>query len=197
MESESTSSRSSSHGERKQVTVLFADMVGFTQLSEKMDPEEMHDLIGPALDIMASEVHAYEGTVAQFTGDGLMALFGAPLAHEDAPQRALYAALAMQERLSDYGEKLKGISLQLRIGVNTGLVIVGRIGDDLTMEYTALGDTVNLASRMESAAEPGTVQVAENTYHLSEGYFDFSDLGEIEVKGIHYPVEIFEVVGPK
>ncbi|MBN2026441.1 MAG: AAA family ATPase [Actinobacteria bacterium] len=189
--------RSSLEGERKQVTVLFADIVGFASLSERLDPEEVHELIRPAIDIMTEEVHRYEGTIAQFTGDGLMALFGAPLAHEDAPQRALYAALAIQERLSEYGEKLKdkGISFQLRIGANTGLVIVGRIGDDLTMEYTALGDTVNLASRMESAAEPGTVQVAENTYRLTEGYFDFSDLGEIEVKGREEPVHAWRVLG--
>jgi len=189
--------RSSLEGERKQVTVLFVDVAGFTSLSEKLDPEEVGDLIRPAIDVMTEEVHHYEGTIAQFTGDGLMALFGAPLAHEGAPQRALYAALAIQERLSDYGEKLKGkgISFQLRIGANTGLVIVGRIGDDLTMEYTALGDTVNLASRMEGAAEPGTVQVAENTYRLTEGYFDFSDLGEIEVKGREEPVHAWRVLG--
>jgi len=190
------SSRYSLQGERKQVTVLFSDVAGFTSISERLDPEEVRDLIQPALDIMASEVHAYEGTVAQFTGDGLMALFGAPLAHEDDPQRAIYAALAMQRRLAEYTEQLKskGVDFQLRIGINTGLVIVGRIGDDLSMEYTALGDTVNLASRMESAAEPGTVQVTESTFRLTQGYFDFSDLGEIEVKGKETPVGAYRVL---
>jgi class 3 adenylate cyclase/tetratricopeptide (TPR) repeat protein len=192
------STRASMEGERKQVTVLFADVAGFTSLSEKLDPEEVRDLIQPVINIMAEEVHAYEGTVAQFTGDGLMALFGAPLAHEDAPQRAIYSAVAMQRRLGEYGEKLssKSIDLQLRIGINTGLVIVGRIGDDLSMEYTALGDTVNLASRMESAAEPGTVQVAESTFRLTEGYFEFQDLGETSVKGKDIPVRAYRVLGP-
>jgi len=191
------SSRSSLEGERKQITVFFADVAGFTSISAQLDPEEVRDLIGPALDIMASEVHAYEGTVAQFTGDGLMALFGAPLAHEDAPQRALYSALAIQARLAEYGEKLKprGIKLQMRIGVNTGLAIVGSVGDELNIEYTALGDTVNLASRMESSAEPGAVQVTESTYQLTRGYFDFSDLGEIEVKGKEGPVHAYRVLG--
>ena len=191
------STRSSLEGERKQVTVLFADVVGFTPLSEKMDPEEVGDLIRPAIDIMAEEIHRYEGTIAQFLGDGLMALFGAPLAHEDAPHRALYSALAIQRRLGAYGRELesRGISFKMRIGVNTGLVIVGRIGDDLTMEYTALGDTVNMASRMESSAEPGTVQIAENTYRLTQGYFDFFDLGEITVKGKEEPVHAYRVLG--
>jgi len=191
------SSRSSLEGERKQVTVLFADVAGFTPLSERLDPEEVRDLLRPAIDIMASEIHAYEGTIAQFTGDGLMALFGAPLAHEDAPHRAIYAALAMQRRLAAYAEELqpKGIELSIRVGINTGLVIVGRIGDDLSMEYTALGDTVNLASRMESSAKPGTVQIAESTHRLTQGYFDFSDLGEIEVKGREQPIHTYRVLG--
>jgi len=191
------STRSSLQGERKQVTVLFSDVVGFTPLSEKLDPEEVGDLIRPAVDIMTEEIHRYEGTIAQFLGDGLMALFGAPLAHEDAPHRALYAALAMQRRLAEYREGLKnkGLQFQMRVGVNTGLVIVGRIGDDLTMEYTALGDTVNLASRMESEAKPGMVQVAESTYRLTHGYFDFQDLGEIQVKGKAEPVHAWRVLG--
>ena len=191
-------SRPSIEGKRKQVTVLFSDVAGFTALSEQLDPEELHDLIRPAVDIMAQEVHSYEGTVAQISGDGLMAIFGAPLAHEDAPQRALYAALAILRRLGEYTQELRprGIEFSLRIGVNTGLVIVGRIGDDLSMEYTALGDTVNLASHLKSAAQPGTIQVAESTYRLSEGYFDFSDLGEVEVKGKEQPVHAYRVQGP-
>ena len=183
-------------GERKQVTVLFADVAGFTSISEDMDPEEVHDLMRQCLIFMTEEIHHYEGTIAQFLGDGVMALFGAPIAHEDAPQRALYAAIAIQERLISYADRLreKGISFNVRIGLNTGPVVVGRIGDDLTMEYTAIGDTVNLASRMESMAKPGTVQVAENTYRLTREYFEFRPLGEVVVKGKRTPVMTYQVL---
>jgi class 3 adenylate cyclase/tetratricopeptide (TPR) repeat protein len=188
--------RPSVEGERKQVTVLFADVKGFTSISEKLDPEDVHKLISECLVFLTEEIHHYEGTIAQFLGDGVMALFGAPIAHEDAPQRALYAALAIRERLRGYAEKLRkdGIEFSMRIGLNTGLVVVGKIGDDLTMEYTAMGDTVNLASRMEGTAQPGTIQVAENTYRLTEGYFDFKPLGEIEVKGKKEPVKSYELL---
>ena len=192
--------RPSVEGERKQVTVLFADVKDFTSISEKLDPEEVQTLIRECLAFFTEEIHRYEGTIAQFLGDGVMALFGAPIAHEDAPQRALYAALSIRERLTEYSDKLKkqGIDFNMRIGLNTGLVVVGRIGDDLTMEYTAMGDTVNLASRMESTAEPGTIQVAENTYRLTEGYFEFKPLGEIQVKGKKEPVKAYQLikVGP-
>ena len=189
--------RASLEGERKQVTVLFADVKDFTSISEKLDPEEVNDLISDCMVFLTEEIHRYEGTIAQFLGDGLLALFGAPIAHEDAPQRALYAALGMRERLREYALKLKqrGIEFNMRIGLNTGLVVVGRIGDDLTMEYTAMGDTVNLASRMESTAQPGTIQVSENTYRLTEGYFDFKPLGEIEVKGKREPVKAYQLLG--
>jgi class 3 adenylate cyclase/tetratricopeptide (TPR) repeat protein len=190
------SSRSLMEGERKQVTVLFADVKGFTSISEKLDPEEVQNLISECLGFFTEEIHRYEGTIAQFLGDGVMALFGAPIAHEDAPQRALYAALAIRECLVEYSAKLKkdGIDFKMRIGLNTGLVVVGKIGDDLTMEYTAMGDTVNLASRMESAAQPGTIQVSENTHRLTEGYFDFKPLGEIEVKGKKEPVRAYQLL---
>ena len=189
--------RASLEGERKQVTVLFADVAGFTRMSEKMDPEEVHDLISECLVFLTKEIHRYEGTIAQFLGDGLLALFGAPIAHEDAPQRALYAALGMREHLREYAQKLKkqGIEFHMRIGLNTGLVVVGKIGDDLTMEYTAMGDTVNLASRMESTAQPGTIQVSDNTYRLTEGYFEFKPLGKIELKGKTEPVEAYQLLG--
>jgi class 3 adenylate cyclase/tetratricopeptide (TPR) repeat protein len=189
--------RTTIEGERKQVTVLFADVKGFTSISEKLDPEEVQTLISECLVFFTEEIHRYEGAVAQFLGDGVMALFGAPIAHEDAPQRALHAALAIQERLREYSEKLKkqGIDFNMRIGLNTGLVVVGRIGDDLTMEYTAMGDTVNLASRMESTAQPGTIQVSENTYRLTEGYFEFKPLGEIELKGKKEPVKAYQLLG--
>jgi len=189
--------RPSIEGERKQVTVLFADVKGFTSISAKLDPEEVQTLISECLAFFTEEIHRYEGTIAQFLGDGVMALFGAPIAHEDAPQRALYAALAIRECLRGYSAKLKkqGIEFNMRIGLNTGLVVVGRIGDDLTMEYTAMGDTVNLASRMESTAQPGTIQVSENTYRLTEGYFEFKPLGEKEVKGKTEPVKAYQLLG--
>jgi predicted ATPase/class 3 adenylate cyclase len=188
--------RASLEGERKQVTVLFVDVAGFSKMSEKMDPEEVHDLISECLVSLTEEIHHYEGTIAQFTGDGLMALFGAPIAHEDAPQRALYAALGMRERLREYAQKLKkqGTEFQMRIGLNTGLVVVGKIGDDLTMEYTAMGDTVNLASRMESTAEPGTIQVSDNTYRLTEGYFEFKPVGEKGSKEKDEPVKSYRLL---
>jgi len=189
--------RPSIEGERKQVTVLFADVTGFTSMSEKMDPEEVHGLMAECLDFLTEEIHRYEGTIAQFLGDGVMALFGAPIAHEDAPQRALYAALGIQGRLREYADQLrvKGIEFDMRIGLNTGLVVVGKIGNDLTMEYTAMGDTVNLASRMESMAEPGTIQVADNTYRLTDGYFEFQPLGEVQVKGKEEPIKTYRVLG--
>jgi len=185
-------------GERKQVTVLFADVSGFTSMSEKLDPEEVHGLISDALVPVSEEIHRFEGTIVQFLGDGVMALFGAPIAHEDAPQRALYAALGIRERVREYAARLKpkGLEFDMHIGLNTGLVMVGKIGDDLTMEYTAMGDTVNLASRLGSLAQPGTIFVSENTYRLTEGYFEFKPLGEIEIKGKKQPVKAYELLGP-
>lgn len=176
-------------GERKQVTVLFADVADFTSMSQDLDPEEVQDLIAPCLDIMTEEIRRYGGTIVQFLGDGLMALFGAPSALEDAPQKAIHAALEIQRRVSDYSKELsyKGITFSTRIGLNSGLVIIGSVGDDKTMEYTATGDTVNMASHMKSACTPGCIQVAENTYHLTEGYFDFQELGDIQVKGRESP----------
>lgn len=190
-------SRATMEGERKQVTVLFADVAGFTSLSEKLDPEDTHALISQALTSIAEEVHRYEGTIAQFLGDGVMALFGAPIAHEDAPQRALYAAMGIRKHLSNYARSLRqrGIEFNMRIGLNTGLVVVGRIGDDLTMEYTAMGDTVNLASRMQRTAQPGTIRVSENTYRLAEGYFEFKPLGQMRLKGRVEPAKAYELRG--
>ena len=190
-------SRASMEGERKQVTVLFADVAGFTSMSEKLDPEDTHTLISQALTSITEEVHRYEGTIAQFLGDGVMALFGAPIAHEDAPQRALHAAMGIRKHLSNYARSLRqrGIEFNMRIGLNTGLVVVGRIGDDLTMEYTAMGDTVNLASRMQRTAQPGTIRVSENTCRLAEGYFEFKPLGRIRLKGRAEPVKAYELRG--
>ena len=152
--------RSSIEGERKLVTVLFADVASYTSLSEKLDPEEFHQIMDGCFRILMDEIHRYEGTINQFTGDGVMALFGAPVAHEDHAQRACHAALPIQRAIREYGEKVRrdyGVDFELRIGLNSGPVIVGAIGDDLRMDYTAVGDTTNLASRMQGMAKPGTV----------------------------------------
>ncbi|MFQ5946926.1 MAG: adenylate/guanylate cyclase domain-containing protein [Anaerolineae bacterium] len=192
--------RSAIEGERKQVTVLFADVSGFTGISEALDPEEVHRLMDRCFDILMREIHRFEGTINQFTGDGVMALFGAPIAHEDAPHRAIRAAVAIQEALRAYGQEVRsehGVSLHMRIGVNTGTVVVGKIGDDLRMDYTAAGDTTNLAARLESAAEPGTVLVSEHTHRLTKDFFEFSHLGPLEVKGKSYPVAVYRALRPK
>ncbi len=189
--------RSTVEGERRQVTVLCVEITGLG--SGKLDPEELHDLLAPCLELMSGEIHRYEGTVAQFTGHGIMAIFGAPIAHEDDPRRALHAALDMRRRFGDHAEGLeaRGLRCSLRMGLNTGLVIVGRIGDDLAMEYTAVGDTVDLAAGMKDAAEPGDICVSEAVYHLAEGYFDFEDLGEIEVRGEEAPLRAYRVLSSR
>ena len=155
--------RSSIEGERKLVTVLFADVANYTSLAEKLDPEEVHQIMDGCFKILMDEIHRYEGTINQFTGDGVMALFEAPVAHEEHAQRACYAALSMQKAVGDYGIQVKsdsGSEFKMRIGLNSGPVIVGSIGDDLRMDYTAVGDTTNLASRMESMARPATILVS-------------------------------------
>jgi len=189
--------RSSVEGERKLVTVLFADVADFTSLSERLDPEEVHQMMDGCFKILMDEIHRYEGTINQFTGDGVMALFGAPIAHEDHAQRACHASLAIQKALVPYAEKLKrnyGIAFKMRIGLNTGPVVVGSIGDDLRMDYTAQGDTANLGARMENHAEPGTVLVSENTYRLARDYFEFASKGKIQVKGKTSPVEAYQLI---
>jgi class 3 adenylate cyclase/tetratricopeptide (TPR) repeat protein len=177
--------RSALAGERKQVTVLFADVSGFTSISERLDPEDVHGLINGAFELMLAEIHRYEGTVNQFLGDGLMALFGAPVAHEDHAQRAAHAALAMQAALERYRGELgrtRAIDFRLRMGLNTGLVVVGAIGDNLRMDYTAVGDTTNTAARMQQLAEPGQIVVADATERLVAPYFELRALGTFAVK---------------
>jgi class 3 adenylate cyclase/tetratricopeptide (TPR) repeat protein len=189
-------SRSALEGERRQVTVLFADLAGFTALAETLDPEEVHRIVEQCLEHITAEIHRFEGTVNQYTGDGVMALFGAPIAHEDGPRRAVHAALGIQRALRELSRALqaeRGLSVQMRIGLNTGPVVVGKIGDDLRMDYTAVGDTTNLAARMQQMARPGSILVAEPTHRAIAGYFDTLDLGEVEVKG-HAPVRVFEVL---
>jgi len=190
-------SRTALEGERKQVTVLFADVSGFTSIAERLDPEEVHQLMNRAFELILGEVHRYEGTINQFLGDGVMALFGAPIAHEDHAQRAVHAALGMHRVLHRYGAELqrtRGITFRVRMGLNTGLVVVGSIGDNLRMDYTAVGDTTNLAARMVNLAEPGQVVIAEDTHRIVSGYFVTRPLGAQVIKGKVVPVNAYEVV---
>jgi class 3 adenylate cyclase len=189
--------RSSVEGERKLVTVLFADVANYTSIAEKLDPEEVHQIMDGCFKILMDEIHKFEGTINQFTGDGVMALFGAPVAHEDHAQRACHAALSIHKDLEDYEEKIKkdfGVNFKLRIGLNSGPVIVGSIGDDLRMDYTAVGDTSNLASRIENMARPGTSLVSSHSHKLARDFFEFKSLGKVEIKGKKEPQEIFELI---
>jgi class 3 adenylate cyclase len=186
-------------GERKTVTALFADIKGSTELMEELDPEEARVIIDPALRLMIDAVHRYDGYVVQSTGDGIFALFGAPLAHEDHPQRALYAALRLQEELKRYSAKVvaEGSSpIQGRVGINTGEVVVRSIQTGAgQVEYTPIGHTTNLASRMQTAAPVGSIAVSEGTRKLCEGYFSLKPLGATRVKGVSEPVNVYEVTG--
>ncbi|MCZ6784170.1 MAG: zinc ribbon domain-containing protein, partial [Proteobacteria bacterium] len=191
-------SKSAVEGERKQVTVLFADVKGSMELSEQLDPEVWHGILERFFEILTEGVHRFEGTVNQYTGDGIMALFGAPIAHEDHPQRACYAALWLRDALQTCARELKrerGVGLTTRIGLHSGEVVVGKIGDDLRMDYTAQGYTVGLAQRMESLAEPNTCNLSETTAKLVSGYFDLEDLGAFQVKGAPEPVTVFQLRG--
>ena len=188
-------------GERKQVTVMFCDLEGFTPLSEKVGPEEIYTIMDEVYEILIHKVHDYEGTVNEMTGDGIMALFGAPLALENAPQRAIQSALSIHREMTRFTDKVKrdvaGIpSLRMRIGVHTGPVVVGTLGNDLRVEFKAVGDTVNLASRMEGLAEPGSTYVTEETFKLTEGLFRFEALGSKEIKGKEEPVKVYRVIAP-
>jgi len=192
-------SKSALEGERKQVTVLFADVSGFTSLSERLDPEDVHAFMIRAFELMLAEVHRYEGTVNQFLGDGIMALFGAPIAHEDHAQRAVHAALGIRKVLGGYPEehRRQGITFQVRQGLNTGLVVVGSIGSDLRMDYTAVGDTTNVAARLQQAADPGRIVISEATHRLVGGYFYTRSLGERSLKGKAEPVKAWEVISAR
>src|SRR5207253_11210839 len=176
-------------GERKQVTVLFCDFANSTPLAEQLGPEGMHTLLNRFFALALAEVHRYEGTINQFLGDGFMALFGAPIAHEDHARRAVLAALALQRTLQDtpLGEPY-GVECAFRMGLNSGLVVVGSIGDNLRMDYSAVGDTTNLASRLQQQAEPGTMLVSESTTRLVEGAVRLEALQPVEVKGKTEPV---------
>src|ERR1043165_8965910 len=187
-------------GERKQVTVLFADLKGSMELLADRDPEEARKLLDPVLEHMMESVHRYEGTVNQLAGDGIMALFGAPLAHEDHAVRACYAALDMQAAIRRYAENVRrtqGVELQIRVGLSSGDVVVRSIRSDLRMDYTAVGQTAHLAARMEQLATPGTVRLTVDTLRLAEGYFEVRSLGLVPVKGLEQLVDIYELIGAR
>ena len=190
-------SRTALEGERKQVTVLFADLKGSMELLADRDPEDARRLLDPVLERMMAAVHRYEGTVNQVMGDGIMALFGAPIAHEDHTVRACYAALAMQGAIRTYAEEVRrthGVTVQIRVGLNSGEVVVRAIGNDLHMDYTAVGQTTHVAARMEQLAQPGSTLLTAETLRLVEGLVRVTALGPIPVKGLDAPVEVFELV---
>jgi class 3 adenylate cyclase/tetratricopeptide (TPR) repeat protein len=192
-------SRHALEGERKQVTVLFADVKGSLELLSDRDPEEARKLLDPVLERMMEAVHRYEGTVNQVMGDGIMALFGAPLAHEDHAVRACYAALAMQQAIRRYTAEVRrdhGIEVQVRVGLNSGEVVVRAIGSDLRMDYSAVGQTTHLAARMEQLATPGSTRLTGETLRLAEGFVQVVPIGPVPVKGLPGPVDVFELAGP-
>ena len=185
-------------GERKTVTALFADIKGSTELEQDLDPEDARAIVDPALKLMIDAVRHYDGYVVQSTGDGIFALFGAPLAHEDHPQRALYAAIRMQEDVRRYADKLRAEGrspLQIRIGADTGEVVVRTIETGSKTEYSPIGHAANLASRMQALANPGSMVISESTRKLVEGYFALKALGASRVKGIAEPINVYEVTG--
>ena len=191
-------SREALQGERKQITVLFVDVKGSMDLAERLGAEEWHAILDRFFQILTDGVHRFEGSVNQYTGDGIMALFGAPIAHEDHAQRACWAALHLQAAVRAYADELRrthGLSFSTRMGLNSGDVVIGRIGDDLRMDYTAQGHTVGLAQRMEQLAEPGTICLTAHTRRLVEGYFRLRDLGPVAIKGASTPVEVAVLEG--
>jgi class 3 adenylate cyclase/tetratricopeptide (TPR) repeat protein len=195
------SQRDRIEGERKQVTVMFCDMEGFTSMSELLGIEEVYSIIDQVYEILIHKVHDYEGTVNEMTGDGIMALFGAPIALEDAPQRAIRSSLAIHREMAKFSDQLKREKkdvppVKMRIGIHTGPVVVGTVGNDLRVEFKAVGDTVNLASRMEGQAQPGTTYITEDTFKLTEGLFRFEGLGRRVIKGKEEPVNLYRAIAP-
>ncbi len=181
-------------GERRNITVVFVDLSSFTQQTEKLDPEDVYVVVGDYLRLLVDQIHRFGGHVDKFTGDGIMALFGAPKAHENDPERALKAALAIQHSLIELEGKTRKtvpMSLQARIGVNSGIVVVGTVGTDISLDYTAMGDVVNVAARLETEAEPGSVLVSHTTYELTKSLFEFENVGPVQVKGRKTPVESY------
>ena len=191
-------SKAALEGERKQITVLFADMKGSMELIADRDPEEARNILNPVLERMMESVHRYEGTVSEVLGDGIMALFGAPLAHEDHGIRACYAALRMQEAVKRYAQEIQrthGVPIQIRVGLDSGEVVVCTIGNELRMDYTVVGQSAHLAARMEQAAMPGSTLISGSTLRLVEGYVQVKALGKIQIKGLTDAVEAYELTG--
>jgi len=187
-------------GERRIVTMLFCDVQGSTAAAERLDPEEWTEIMNGAFEHLIAPVYQFEGTVARLMGDSILAFFGAPIAHEDDPERAILAGLEILESIQPYRKEMTSrwdLDFNVRVGINTGLVVVGAVGSDLLVEYTALGDAVNLAARMEQTASPGTIQIADNTYRLVAPLFEFEDLGGIEAKGKSELVQSYRVIAPK
>src|SRR4030095_2057518 len=188
-------SRSALEGERKQVTVLFCDMANSTQLAQRLGAEAMHSLLDAFFELALAEVHRLEGTMNQFLGDGFMALFGAPVAHEDHVRRALLAALTTRQRLRDAAAETTALGqVRVRMGMNTGIVVVGKIGDNLRMDYTAVGDTTNLAARLQSLAQPGLIYTSPSSCAAGHSYFDFRPIGKHTLKGISESVAVYELL---
>ena len=185
-------------GERRVITMLFCDVKGSTAAAEKVDPEIWTDIMNGVFEYMIRPIYKYEGLVPRLMGDAILAFFGAPITHEDDPQRAVLAGLEIQEGIKPYADEIRlkhGLEFGLRVGINTGLVVVGEIGSDLRMEYTAIGDAINLAARMEQTAQVGTIQISDETYKLVAPFFDVESLGEVEVKGKSAPIQDVSCAG--
>src|SRR6266496_1544269 len=197
---ESARARNSMMGERRVITMLFCDVKGSTAAAEKVDPEVWTEIMNGVFEHMIRPIYKYEGLVPRLMGYAILAFFGAPITHEDDPQRAVLAGLEIQEGIKEYAEEIRlkhGLEFALRVGINTGLVVVGEIGSDLRMEYTAIGDAINLAARMEQTATVGTIQISEDTYKLVAPFFEIKPLGEVEVKGKSLPIKTYRVLGVK
>src|SRR5262249_51661504 len=191
-------SRTELEGERKQVTVLFSDIKSSMELIADRDPEDAQRILDPILERMLEAVHHYEGMVNRVMGDGIMALFGAPVAHEDHAVRACYAGLRMQEKISQYAievQRLHALPVTMRVGINSGEIVVSSIGNDLFVDFTVIGQTAHLAARMEQMAMPGSVLAAADTVRLVEGYVEVKPLGPILVKGLAHPTDVYEIIG--
>src|SRR5215216_5073906 len=187
-------------GERKYVTVLFADVVDSIGLGERLDPEQVAEIMNGAFAFLNASVRKYDGTIARLLGDAVLAFFGAPVAHEDDAERAVRAGLDIQAAAREYAEEVKrdyGVDFKVRVGINTGLAVLAAVGDEIRTEYTAMGDTTNVAARLQSAAEPGTVLISADTYHLVKQLFEFKSRGATKVKGKSTPIETYEVLAPK
>ncbi|MGE5138299.1 MAG: adenylate/guanylate cyclase domain-containing protein, partial [Rudaea sp.] len=193
-------SRGGVEGERRIATILFCDVKGSTAMAETLDPEEWADIMNRAFRYLIEPVYRYEGTVARLMGDAILAFFGAPIAHEDDPYRAVLASLDILHGIDDYRDRVRrdnGLDFSVRIGLNTGLVVVGNVGSDLKYEYTAMGDAINLASRLQAAAEPDSVLISENTYHQVAQLVDVIDKGKVQIKGKAEPVRVYQVTAAR